>query len=180
MIVGENSVIGRNTMTTRGKVFVVFMALNLFAAPQIVLTGFVLCAEESISNSEFELLRSDIRTKKMTMIAERMEFSGKEADAFWPIYRQYEVELAAINDKRVAVLKDYLRSHKTLDDAKAKEIAQGVFDVDQKTLDLRKKYFKEMSGAVSPKTAARFLQIERRIQQLVDVQIASEFPEIKK
>lgn len=180
MIAGENSLVGRNTMTARDKVFVVFMALNLFAATQIGLTGSALYAEESISNSEFELLRSDIRTKKMAMIAERMEFSGKEADAFWPIYRQYEVELAAINDKRMAVLKDYLHSHKTLDDAKAKEIAQGVFDVDQRTLDLRKKYFKEISGAVSPKTAARFLQIERRIQQLVDVQIASEFPEIKK
>src|SRR4029077_17158939 len=99
MIVGEDSLIGRKTMTTRDKVFVVFIALSLFAATQIGLTGSALCAEESISNSEFELLRSDIRTKKMTMIAERMEFSGKEADAFWPIYRQYEVELAAINDK---------------------------------------------------------------------------------
>ena len=68
----------------------------------------------------------------------------------------------------------------TLDDAKAKQVAQGVFDVDQRTLDLRKKYFEEMSGAVSPKTAARFIQIERRIQQLVDVQIASRYPEIKK
>ena len=167
-------------MTTRDRVLVTFIALSLFAASQIAMTDSTLCAEESISSSEFELLRSDIRTKKMTLIAERMEFSGKEADAFWPIYRKYDVELAAINDKKIALLKEYLQSHKTLDDAKAKEIAQGVFDVDQRTLDLRKKYFEELSGAVSPKTAARFLQIERRIQQLVDVQIASQFPVIKK
>jgi hypothetical protein len=167
-------------MTTRDRVLVTFIALNLVAASQIAMTDSALCAEESISSSEFELLRSDIRTKKMTLIAERMEFSGKEADAFWPIYRKYDVELAAINDKKIALLKEYLQSHKTLDDAKAKEIAQGVFDVDQRTLDLRKKYFEELSGAVSPKTAARFLQIERRIQQLVDVQIASQFPVIKK
>jgi hypothetical protein len=167
-------------MSTRDRVLVTFIALNLVAASQIAMTDSALCAEESISSSEFELLRSDIRTKKMTLIAERMEFTGKEADAFWPIYRKYDVELAAINDKKIALLKEYLQSHKTLDDAKAKEIAQGVFDVDQRTLDLRKKYFEELSGAVSPKTAARFLQIERRIQQLVDVQIASQFPVIKK
>lgn len=180
MIEGKNSLMGRSTMAARDKVFVVFMALNLFAATQIGLTSSALYAEESISSSEFELLRSDIRTKKMTLIAERMEFSGKEADAFWPIYRKYDVELSAINDKKIALLKEYLQSHKTLDDAKAKEITQGVFDVDQRTLDLRKKYFEEMSGAVSPKTAARFLQLERRIQQLVDVQIASQYPVIKK
>lgn len=167
-------------MSTRDRVLVTFIALSLFGASQIAMTDSALCAEESISSSEFELLRSDIRTKKMTLIAERMEFSGKEADAFWPIYRKYDVELAAINDKKIELLKEYLQSHKTLDDAKAKQIAQGVFDVDQRTLDLRKKYFEEMSGAVSPKTAARFLQIERRIQQLVDVQIASQFPVIKK
>lgn len=166
-------------MTTRSKLFVTFIALNVFAS-QIAMTGSALYAEESISSSEFELLRSDIRTKKMTLIAERMEFSGKEADVFWPIYRKYEVELAAINDKKVALLKDYLQSYKTLNDAKAKEIVQGVFDVDQRTLDLRKKYFEELSGVVSPKTAARFLQIERRIQQLVDVQMASGYPAIKK
>lgn len=167
-------------MTTRNTVLVTFIALSLFAASQIAMTGSALYAEESDSSSEFELLRSDIRTKKMTLIAERMEFSGKEADAFWPIYRRYDVEMAAINDKKVVLLSDYLQFHKTLDDAKAKEIARGVFDVDQRTLDLRKKYFEELSGVVSPKTAARFLQIERRIQQLVDVQIASRYPVIKK
>ena len=55
-----------------------------------------------------------------------------------------------------------------------------MFGVDQMTLDLRKKYFDELSDVVSPKTAVRFLQIERRLQQLVDVQLASRNPEIKK
>jgi len=162
------------------KALIVFMVLNLCAVSQIALTDPALCADDSVSNSEFELLRSDIRTKKMALIAERMELSGKEADAFWPIYRQYDVELAAINDKKIALLMDYMHSHKTLDDAKAKELAQGVFGVDQMTLDLRKKYFDELSRVVSAKTAVRFLQIERRLQQLVDVQLASRNPEIKK
>jgi hypothetical protein len=167
-------------MTRRATLLVTFITLNLLGAGQIAMTDSALYAEESNSSSEFELLRSDIRTKKMALIAERMEFSGKEADAFWPIYRKYDVELAAINDKKTALIKDYLQSHKTLDDAKAKEIAQGVFDVDQMTLDLRKKYFQEMTRVLSPKTAARFLQIERRIQQLVDVQLASNVSLIKK
>lgn len=180
MSAGKDNLNRENTMTTRDKVLAMFIVVGLFAVSPAVTPNSALCAEERNSSSEFELLRSDIRTKKMTLIAERMEFSGKEADAFWPIYRKYDVELAAINDKKVALLKDYMQSHKTLDDAKAKEIAQRVFDVDQMTLDLRKKYFEELLRVVSPKTAARFLQIERRLQQLVDVQLASELPEIKK
>ena len=167
-------------MTTRDHVLGMFVVMTLFAASHLAVTDSAYSAEESDSSSEFELLRSDIRTKKMALISERMEFSGKEADAFWPIYRKYDVELAAINDKKVALLMDYMHSHKTLDDAKAKELAQGVFGVDQMTLDLRKKYFDQLSGVVSPKTAVRFLQIERRLQQLVDVQLASRNPAIKK
>jgi hypothetical protein len=37
-----------------------------------------------------------------------------------------------------------------------------------------------MTGVLPPKTAVRFLQLERRLQQLVDVQLASDFPLIKK
>jgi len=113
------------------------------------------------------------------MVAERMQLTGNEADAFWPLYPQY-VELAAINDKKIGVVRDYMASHDNLDGARAKELAQRVFEVDQMTLDLRKKYFQEMTGVLSPKTVVRFLQLERRLQQLVDVQLAEGFPLIKR
>lgn len=159
--------------------------VTVFTATMVV-AGFVvplhplLHAEGRDSGSEFELLRADVRTKKMEMVAERMQFTGNEADAFWPLYRQYEVELAAINDRKIGVIRDYMASFDNLDGARAKELAQRVFEVDQMTLDLRRKYFQEMAGVLSPKTAARFLQLERRLQQLLDVQLAEGFPLIKK
>lgn len=167
-------------MTTRTKALVTVFTLNMVAAAFTVPLCPVLYAEERDSGSEFELLRADLRTKKMELVAERMQFTGKEADAFWPLYRKYEVEMAAINDKKIAVIQDYLKLHDNLDNAGAKDLAQRIFAVDQMTLDLRKKYFQEMAGVLSPKTAARFLQLERRLQQLVDIQLASQFPLIKK
>jgi hypothetical protein len=137
-------------------------------------------AEERDASSDIELLRADIRAKKMQLIADRMQFTREEADIFWPLYRKYEVESAAINDKKIAVMKDYKASYESLSDAGAKDLARRVFEVDQMALDLRKKAFEEIAGALSPKTAARFLQLERRLQQLVDVQLASSVQPIKK
>ena len=54
-----------------------------------------------MSESDFELMRSDIRTKKASLIADRMKFTDRKVSAFWPVYRQYEADLAAINDKKV-------------------------------------------------------------------------------
>ncbi|MDF0673566.1 MAG: hypothetical protein P0120_04385 [Nitrospira sp.] len=137
-------------------------------------------AEERDAGSDIELLRADLRTKKMKLIADRMQLTREEADIFWPLYRKYEVESAAINDKKIAVMEDYRKSYESFSDAGAKDLARRVFEVDQMTLDLRKKAFEELAGALSPKTAARFLQLERRLQQLVDVQLASSVQPIKK
>ena len=136
-------------------------------------------AERNTSESDFELMRSDIRTKKATMIADRMKFTDREAEAFWPVYRQYETELAAINDKKVSIMKEYLSHYESLNDKRAKQLAEDVFDVDQRTLDLRAKCFGALEKALPGKTMVRWLQLERRLQLLVDAQIAQDLPAIK-
>jgi hypothetical protein len=137
-------------------------------------------ATDGMSESDFELMRSDIRTKKAALIADRMRFTDQEAAAFWPVYRQYEADLAAINDKKVSIMKDYMSRHQTLNDQQAKQLAQDVFDVDQKTLDLRTKCFGALGKILPGKTLVRWLQLERRLQLLVDTQIAQDLPMIQK
>ena len=137
-------------------------------------------AGDGMSESDFELMRSDIRTKKAALIADRMKFTDREASAFWPVYRQYEADLAAINDKKVSIMKDYMSRHDTLSDQQAKQLAEDVFDVDQKTLDLREKCFGALEKAIPAKTIVRWLQLERRLQLLVDAQLAKELPVIQK
>jgi hypothetical protein len=136
-------------------------------------------AQDAVSESDFELMRSDIRTKKAALIADRMKFTDREAAAFWPVYRQYEADLAAINDKKVSIMKDYVSRHDALTDQQAKQLAEDVFDVDQKTLDLRAKCFGALEKAMPARTIVRWLQIERRLQLLVDAQLAKNLPAIQ-
>ena len=149
--------------------------LSLGAAP-----ASVDAAAESMSESDFELMRSDIRTKKAAMIAERMKFTDQEAAGFWPVYRQYEADLAAINDKKVSIMKEYISRHQSLNDTQAKQLAEDVFDVDQKTLDLRRKCFAALQKTLPAKTIVRWLQLERLLQLLVDAQLAKDLPGIEK
>lgn len=137
-------------------------------------------AAEGMSESDFELMRSDIRTKKAAMIADRMKFTDREAAAFWPVYRQYEADLAAINDKKVSIMKDYMARHDALTDQQADQLAQEVFDVDQKTLDLRVRCFGALEKVMPAKTIVRWLQLERRLQLLIDAQLAKDLPVIQR
>lgn len=137
-------------------------------------------AEEAVSNSDIELLRSDIRTQKAALVADRMHFTNREADVFWPIYRKYEVELAAINDRKIFLLTDYVCRYDTMNDDQAKQLAQGVLEVDQGTVDLRKRFFGELEKVLTAKTAARWLQLERRLQLFLDAKLAKDVPTLKR
>jgi len=126
-----------------------------------------------------ELLRSDVKTQKVAIITEVMQFTNEEGNAFWPVYREYEVELAKIGDTRIALIKDYAQNYETMTDEKAKELIQRALKLEERRTKLKKKYFRKFDKVLSSKTVAKFFQLENQINLLIDVQIASELPLIK-
>jgi hypothetical protein len=126
-----------------------------------------------------ELLRSDIKTQKVAVITEAMRFTNEGSAAFWPIHREYELELGKIIDDRIELIKDYAQNFDNLTNEKAKELARTVFDLEKRRTKLKKKYFKKIEKAVSAIVAAKFIQVENQINLLIDLQIATELPLIK-
>jgi hypothetical protein len=126
-----------------------------------------------------ELLKSDMRTQKIAVITEAMQLTDKGASAFWPIHREYEIELSRIIDDRIELIKDYGQNYDNLTNEKAKALARQVFALEKRRTKLKKKYFKKFEKALSAIIAAKFIQVESQINLLIDLQIASELPLIK-
>jgi hypothetical protein len=123
-----------------------------------------------------ELLRSDLRAQKVAIITEVMQFTEAEDAKFWPVYREYEGELAKINDDRMALIREYATSYDSLTDAIADRLAHGVLDLETRRTAVKLKYYDRLKSVISPKTAARFLQVENQILLLLDLQIAASLP----
>ena len=123
-----------------------------------------------------ELLRSDLRTQKVAIITDLMRFTEEEDAKFWPVYREYETALAKINDDRIALIKQYADNYTSLTDATADDIATRALGLDARRHALIVEYYDRFKKAVAPKTAARYLQVERQIQLLLDLQIAANLP----
>ena len=126
----------------------------------------------------FEVLRSDMNAGKIRALNQAMKLTYAEADKFWPIYREYEKDLAAVGDRKLALIRDFLTHSKagTLTDQNSKEMAVQWLQNAQDRLDLWKKYHRQISEAVSPIRAAQFLQVENQMAIFVDLSIASEMP----
>ena len=123
-----------------------------------------------------ELLRSDVRSQKVAILTELMNFTEAEDTAFWPIYREYDVELNKLNDERVALIKEYAQGYPNISDTQADTLAHKALDLEARRNALTVKYYERVKTALSPKVAARFLQIEHQLLLIIDLQIAAALP----
>jgi hypothetical protein len=126
-----------------------------------------------------ELLRSDVRTQKVAIITEVMGFTESEDAAFWPIYREYDAEMAKLGDERIAMIADYARNYEKMTDEVADKLASKALDLEARRQALKAKYYDRVKKALSPKTALRFLQVEHQLLLLIDLQISSALPIVK-
>ena len=123
-----------------------------------------------------ELLRSDVRASKVAIITEVMGFTEAEDKVFWPIYREYDLEMAKLGDERVALITEYADNYANLTDAVAEKLAGKAIELEQRRNAAKAKVYERVKTALSPKTAMRFLQVEHQLQLLIDLQIASSLP----
>ena len=126
-----------------------------------------------------ELLRSDVRAEKVAILTEVMEFTEAEDKVFWPIYREYDAEMATLGDERVALVADYARNYTTLTDAMAQTLGTRALDLEARRHAVKAKYYQRFATALSPRTSLRFLQVEHQLQLLIDLQISAALPIVK-
>lgn len=129
-----------------------------------------------LTDTDIQLLRSDVQSGKNQIIADTMQFTDPESTAFWPVYRDYARDQQAIGDERVQLIKDYAASYDGLDDAKAKDLVQRMINIEDKSVNLREDYWPQFMKALGAKRAAKFYQVDNRLSLLVNLQLSAAIP----
>jgi hypothetical protein len=123
-----------------------------------------------------EAMRKDARATKADILGKTLALDSTQAAAFWPVYKQYEAELATVNDERVAIIQDLGEHLSSMNDAKAKGLIERQIAYQEKRLALVKKYKDEFLKVLPATTVARFLQVDSRLNLLLDLAAASAIP----
>jgi hypothetical protein len=123
-----------------------------------------------------KLLRQDVRTQKAKLLGAVMQLDADDAAKFWPIYKEYEVELDKVEDLRVANIEEYAKNYAQLTDGKADELVRNAMEFQKQRDELLGKYYNRVKTALGGITAARFVQVEHQLLLIIDLQIASELP----
>src|SRR5206468_12505110 len=72
--------------------------------------------------SDIELTRASIQLRRQTIVTAVMDLAPKEAEAFWPLYREYRLEMSKVGDRVAKLLVQYAEQYDTLTDAQAANI----------------------------------------------------------
>jgi hypothetical protein len=127
-------------------------------------------------NEYITLLRKDVRSQKFAVMDSVLQLDPDEAAKFWPIYRDYDAELAKVNDLRVANIKEYAQTYKELTDARADQLIRNGLAYQKQRTELLGKYYDRVKQSLGAVTAARFVQVEDQLLSIIDLQIDSSLP----
>lgn len=149
----------------------------------LLLTGLVAvgqtansAASDKTTQEYVDLLRKDLRKEKSSVVDLAMGLDSAQKTKFYPIYEKYEKELASIWDKRLANIQKYAASYPNVSDSVADELVASAQASRDARAALWKKYYGQVKSALGSRVAARFLQVENTLSNLIDLQLNAEIP----
>ena len=125
---------------------------------------------------ELALLRRDLKSDKKKLIALNVPLTEEEATRFWPVYDEYTGQMSRIYDEFYSIIKEYAANQKTLTDAQASSMINRWAAIQVQQAQTRQKYIPLVEKVIPPRKTALFFQIDRRLYELMDLQVASQIP----
>ncbi|NJD30429.1 MAG: hypothetical protein FIB04_00880 [Gammaproteobacteria bacterium] len=123
-----------------------------------------------------QLLISQIQTDKRAVVLSAMQLTDAEVLAFTPIYDKYQADMKKQFERAVEMLNKFAANYGSMTDDAAKDIMKEWFKLRDERNDTMKKYAKEMGRALPPTKVLQWVQIENKLNALLDVQAASVIP----
>jgi len=136
-------------------------------------------APRPISDEDIQLLRKDIRAQRKQLIAVNLPLTPTEAEKFWPVYEQYISELVSMNNRKYALIKQFVQTGGVLTEGEAESSVQQWVSIDQSVAALRQKYIPLFRKVLTAKNEALFYQLDRRVQLMIDLQLMALIPMVE-
>ena len=122
------------------------------------------------------LLLAKVQADKKSIVEKSMNLTPAEAKKFWPLYERFQRELEVPQREFTLAVRDYVGAEKAMTDANATRLARVVLAANVSEAKIREKHFKEVSKVLPGIKAARYVQIENKIQAAQRYETAKAIP----
>lgn len=101
-----------------------------------------------------------IESLKIAFLAEKLELTPEESQAFWPLYNERQTKMKTLRPERA-------RKHevKNMTDAEAEAFMLKNFEMEEQRIALKREYFQKMKSVIPVRKIARIQQAERQFKK---------------
>jgi len=158
-------------MNVKNKATLIFIGL-------VVGWAFWAPAQEKPADN-MKIVVEKIRADKKLFIAENMQLTESEAQAFWPLYEEYQDELFLLRARTMKLINDYAEAYKKMTNDTARNLLDEVMAIETLGLKLRETFFPKFRTALPDVKVLRYYQIENKIDAALMYEIAANIPLIQ-
>ena len=128
---------------------------------------------------EIDLTRSVVQGQRKGIVAGSLPLTPAQAQAFWPLYDEYQKVMSETGDRTVKLLKEYAKHQDKLSDKRADKLLDEYFAVEKAKLETRLLYREKLRHVLPAKKVARFFQIENKMDAMMNTELARGVPLVK-
>jgi len=148
-------------------------AIASMAAPMTV------AQDKTADMTDMQALRAAVKSDKHALVASMLNLTDAEAKRFWPIYDTYQRNLDLTSRRRVVALEGLLSRDKPMTNLAARNLVTELMAVDEAEVRARHTLRNRLMRALPPIKAARYLELEDKLQAIRDYDVASTVPLIR-
>ena len=128
---------------------------------------------------EIELTRAIIQAERQAIVTRAMDLTAAEAQAFWPLYREYRLEMVRVGDRLLALITTYAQNYRGLSDEMAGKLLTEHLGIEKARLQVKNKYLPRFQKVLPPKKVARYYQVENKLDVIIQAELAEEIPLVR-
>lgn len=125
-----------------------------------------------------QVLREKLKADKKVVVALNLDLEPAEAKGFWPIYEEYQKELAKLNKRTADLIQRYAREYNTgsVKNDDARKMTDELISIEAAEVDAKRAVVPKLAKVMSGKRVARYMQIEGKIRAVVKYELADSVP----
>lgn len=130
----------------------------------------------AVVEADPQTLINSLRANRRALVAVNLNLTSEQAAQFWPLYDKYMAEIAAIGDRALATITDYVDHFETLSNEKALQLMTDYLGAEAERLKVRQTYLPEFAKILPGRTVARFYQLDNKIDAILRYELAATIP----
>ena len=111
-----------------------------------------------------EVKRENKKAEKIAFISTKLELTAAEAEKFWPVYNASEAEFKLLKKEHKAAMGEKKKISEMSDNEVEKLLDTGL-EIQQKELDIRKKYLVKFKEVLPIKKVAKLTRLEHEFRK---------------